>query len=70
MDRIRGEKVIYEDTRRSKIQRVRKRLWTYVVFMCSANVLAPVKQETLERTTSLKKKNICVYINIYIKKKH
>ncbi len=39
-----------------KYKRVRKQLWTYGVFLCGAFVLAPVKQETLERTISLKEK--------------
>lgn len=36
----------------------------YVVFLCSAFVLAPVKQETLESTISLKEKQQCVKIQI------
>lgn len=39
-----------------KYKTVRKQSWTYVVFLCSAFLLAPVKQETLERTSSLKEK--------------
>lgn len=51
-----GKKVIYEGAWRSKIQRVRKQLWTCVVFLCSVFLLAPVKQETLKSTSSLKEK--------------
>lgn len=40
----------------------------YVVFLCSAFVLAPVKQETLESTISLKEKQQCVKIQIEKKK--
>lgn len=41
----------------------------YVVFLCSAFVLAPVKQETLESTISLKEKQQCVKIQIEKKKR-
>lgn len=50
------KKVIYEGTRRSKIQRVRTQSWTCVVFSCKAFVLVPVKQEILERTICLKER--------------
>lgn len=42
----------------------------YVVFLCSAFVLAPVKQETLESTISLKEKQQCVKIQIEKKKNY
>lgn len=60
------KKVICEGTSRSRIQRVRKQQNNniYVVFLCSAFVLAPVKQETLENTISLKEKQQCVKIQI------
>lgn len=35
---------------------MRKQLRTYGVFLCGAFVLAPVKQETLQRSISLKEK--------------
>lgn len=48
-----------------KYKGVRKQLWTHVVFLCGAFVLTPVKQETLESTISLKKKQQqCVKIQI------
>lgn len=48
------------------LERVRKQQNNniYVVFLCSAFVLAPVKQETLQNTISLKEKQQCVKIQV------
>lgn len=64
VDRI-GKKSFMKVPGDLKYKRVRKQLCTYVVFLCSAFVLTPVKQETLESTISLKEEQQqCVKIQI------